>query len=208
MSHTIYTSPGIVLSSRASGEADRTISLLTRDFGLLRVKAQSVRKVESKMRFLTQTFSHGIYDCVMTQGGWRLTGTAQLVEDLSLEVEQTPFPYDDSEFLRIMKRGADIIKLCVQGEDPNHGLYNHMHQSLGMRNPFTDQAEAAAWYMGFELLMLTKILAALGYFDVEKYELPMQYSNEAILSLVTDKALLIRRINEALHATSLIESSR
>ncbi len=199
MSHTIYTSPGIVLSSRASGEADRTLSLLTRDFGLLRVKAQSVRKVESKMRFLTQTFSQGIYDLVMTQGGWRLTGTTQD------EGNSTQVPYDDSEFLRIMKRGADIIRSCVQGESPNEELYNHMYQSLHVRNPYVDQTEAMAWYTGFELLMSAKILISLGYFDGEKYELPIDYSTEAILLLAKDKSLLIKRINEALRATSLIE---
>lgn len=203
MSHTIYTSPGIVLSSRASGEADRTLFLLTRDFGLLRVKVQSVRKAESKMRFLTQTFSHGIYDCVMTQGGWRLTGTTQGVQDTARANSQ--IPYHDSDFLRIMKRGADIIKSCVQGEYPNEELYTHMYQSLFIDPIDTDHPDRINWYTGFELLMSAKILAVLGYFDKDTYELPTEYSHEALLSLAHDKTLLIKRINEALRATSLIE---
>jgi recombinational DNA repair protein (RecF pathway) len=46
-----YHTEAIVLGSIERGEADRTIALMTRDFGLVRARASAVRSETSKMRY-------------------------------------------------------------------------------------------------------------------------------------------------------------
>lgn len=47
-SSRIFTAEAIVLSRRSSGEADRVLTLFTRQYGKIRVVARGVRKVSSK----------------------------------------------------------------------------------------------------------------------------------------------------------------
>jgi recombinational DNA repair protein (RecF pathway) len=50
MSYTIYTTPAYILEKYETGEHDITLLLMTRDHGLLYVRATGMRKGTSKMR--------------------------------------------------------------------------------------------------------------------------------------------------------------
>ena len=49
-----YQTEALVLGNREMGEADRVIALFTRDFGLVRARASSIRTERSKMRYAIQ----------------------------------------------------------------------------------------------------------------------------------------------------------
>src|ERR1700722_4910107 len=69
-----YTTTGIVLARTPIGEASAFITLLTPDLGLIRARAQSVRKPGAKLAAALQTFSESDVIVVRGKEGWRLSG--------------------------------------------------------------------------------------------------------------------------------------
>ena len=76
MSHTLYSTECIVLGSVDSGEANRYISLFTREWVLCAV-ARSVREEKSKLRYCLQSFSFTDATLVRGREVWRITGAEE-----------------------------------------------------------------------------------------------------------------------------------
>ncbi len=74
MSHRTYQTDAIVLAAANLGEANRELSLLTRDLGLVRALARSVREERSKLRYSLQPFSLSRISLVRGRERWRVTG--------------------------------------------------------------------------------------------------------------------------------------
>lgn len=55
----VYKAEGVVLRRQVIGEADRTITLLTREYGKLRAVARGTRKITSRLGGLVEPFTHG-----------------------------------------------------------------------------------------------------------------------------------------------------
>src|SRR5665213_2708544 len=70
-----YHTEALVLGSRESGEADKVFALFTRDFGLVRARASSVRSESSKMRYALQKYSRASISLVRGKRGWRILDT-------------------------------------------------------------------------------------------------------------------------------------
>jgi len=119
--HAIHTTPGLIIDSRSYGEADKMLSILTRDFGLVTVVAQGIRLERSKLRYFAQDRSFGLYSLVRGKELWRLTSAQPLEPGLSLAGSE------------LFARVAMLLKRLLQGEDPNPDLY--------------DEIEAAARFM-------------------------------------------------------------
>src|SRR3989344_5419541 len=73
-----YNTESLVLGSRESGESDRTIVLFTKDFGLVRARASSVRGEKSKMRYALQNYTLSNASLVRGKRGWRVAGAVAL----------------------------------------------------------------------------------------------------------------------------------
>src|SRR5580692_963366 len=69
-----YATTGIILSRTPIGEASAFITLLTPDLGLVRARAQSIRKPGAKLAAALQTFSESDVILVRGKDGWRLSG--------------------------------------------------------------------------------------------------------------------------------------
>jgi recombinational DNA repair protein (RecF pathway) len=69
-----YTTTGTVLARTPIGEASAFITLLTPDLGLIRARAQSIRKPGAKLASALQTFSESDVILVRGKEGWRLSG--------------------------------------------------------------------------------------------------------------------------------------
>lgn len=69
-----YATEAIVLGRAPYGEASATVTLITKELGLVRARAQGVRKPGAKLASALQTFSGS--DVVLVRGkeGWRLAG--------------------------------------------------------------------------------------------------------------------------------------
>jgi DNA repair protein RecO (recombination protein O) len=57
----IYTAEGIILKRISTGEADRIITVFTKQFGKIRMVARGVRKITSRRAGHLEVFTHGVY---------------------------------------------------------------------------------------------------------------------------------------------------
>lgn len=72
MSYKTYTTPAIVVGSRANNTSDKGFLLFTRDAGMLWAGAKSVREEKSRQRFALQDFSLVKVSLVRGKSGWRI----------------------------------------------------------------------------------------------------------------------------------------
>lgn len=175
MNHHTYNTEAIVLSSSAVGEADRTVWLLTRELGLLVVRARSARKEKSKMRYALQNYSVCIVSLVRGKAIWRVTG-AVLKYTFYTDLKNT-------DTLHIATKVSNLIERFVPREEDNEVLFEIL--SKGLQNLIQEKENTAI----SEILLVAQILNELGY-------LP----DEVAIKEKNEKKLL-KDINEAiLHA--------
>ena len=103
-----YVTRGIVLSRGAARESGLMLTLLTEDFGLVRAKAEGLRKPGAKLASALQTLCESDVTLVRGKDGWRITG-ALLVENRFLALgadARACAARAASLFLRLMPEGA------------------------------------------------------------------------------------------------------
>ncbi|MCK4386698.1 MAG: DNA repair protein RecO [Candidatus Pacebacteria bacterium] len=201
--HHIYQTEGIILGSANFGEANKHLFILTKDFGLIKVAAQGLRRQKSKLRCSLQDFSLSELSLVRGRNIWRITNAAHkqnFYNSLSA----------DTEKLTVALQMLILLKKLLPGESPNQTLYKIIKQAL----LFLEREQICSADIGaFENIILIRILRNLGYFDEQK-----EINNRAVYknflkSFECDRALLdemnkikpdaIRDINNALAATHL-----
>lgn len=139
MSYHIYTTKGIVLSSRPWREADRIYSILTRELGLIRATAIGVRKEASKLRGALEPFILSSVSLVRGREYWR-AASAESICNIS------PSP--------AIARPFDLIEKLVQGEAPHPELFDDIELAV-LSSPTDDETS--------EIHLVSKILFHLGY---------------------------------------------
>lgn len=164
MSYAVYSTKAWILGSSPSGEASKIYSFYTEEFGLIRAKAQGVRLLASKLRYNLNDYAFGQFSFIKGREYWRLTGAEEESHNHSIERKQ------------LEARVLGLIKRLVQGEEQNTDLWQAL---LLLQDEKTS-----------ETIILSHILAALGYLDLE------------ILKNQPEKEV-IRAINKALQETQL-----
>ena len=145
----MYHTEGIVLAYYNSGEADRFLVVYTKDFGLLRIFAKSIRLAKSKLTRHTQLFSHARLSFVYGRDFLRLTD-AEII---------TPFSSDDEKLLTAGKISRFVTRL-VSGEEQDDVLWQILNSAFG----FLRQGEQVS--EDFDLLFGVRVLHCLGYVGV------------------------------------------
>ena len=121
-----YHTEALVLGSYANGEADKTVVLYTRDFGLVRARATGVRTEKSRMRYAIQHYSHTHVSLIRGKRGWRLAGA------IALRTAQ-----GDVRGVATLARVAELTMRLVQGEEKNEFLFatlTEAHHALTQEN--------------------------------------------------------------------------
>lgn len=144
-----YETRGIVLSRTFSGEANAFITLITPGLGLVRARAQGIRRPGAKLAAALATFAES--SCVFVHGkeGWRIAG-AVLEENWFTRVERTAAR-------AAAARVSGLLLRLVAGEAHEPKLFpiiTGLFEALS-RLP-EDTYEAA------EALAVLRVLAALG----------------------------------------------
>jgi recombinational DNA repair protein (RecF pathway) len=136
-----YTTRSIVVETYDSGEHDKMLMLFTREFGMVRAKATSVRKLESKMRGHLLPRKSCLVTLVKGREVWRIVGV------------------EGSEVLPAL--GGDvaaILQRFVRGEGAHRALYDRISALLLLGG----ECEASK----VRLLLYFIVLVDLGYADV------------------------------------------
>lgn len=192
MAYEKYTTEAIVLRSFELGEADKTLVLFTRDFGLLFAKCVGLRKRESKMRYALQDFSCASASLIRGKRGWRLAGATALRVSSGSSLEG----------LRSFSNIARLLRRLIQGEEKNAYLFDAVREAHTYLIEGDDALRATV-----ELICVARILHALGYLSAEATSEALfkesSYNNAQLSEAERVRTLLLRSVNEAIAESQL-----
>jgi DNA repair protein RecO len=192
MAYAKYTTDAIVLKSFEQGEANKTIVLFTRDFGLIFAKCVGLRKNESKMRYALQDFSRASASLVRGKRGWRLAGATSICAARGASTKG----------LRSFSNISKLLGRLIQGEEENTYLFDAVREAhMFLLKGKEDLAGTV------ELLCVARILHALGYLSAEAAGEALfkesTYSESQIIEAERVQKMLLKSVNEAIAESQL-----
>ena len=143
-----YSSEGIVLSRRNYGEADRILSLYSKDHGRISLMAKGVRRPASRKRGHIEVFNLVKFQAV-SGNGMDLMTEAEVVDDfkeLRSSLKKVSLTY---YFMEV------VGKITHEGE-PNTELFNLILTNL-------EKLKTAKRLKELRLDFITKLLILMGY---------------------------------------------
>jgi len=194
-----YETRGIVLSRSPLGEANVFVTLLTPDLGLVRARAQGLRRPGAKLAAALATFVES--DVVLVRGkeSWRLAG-AVLQENWFIRLRHhTPR-------MRAARVSGLFLRL-VAGEVPDPALFPIIRGFFDALAALPEDAHEAA-----EVLAALRILAALGF---DAGEIPGSrtgtsegtpvslFAPELLAEITKNRTSYITRINHGITSSGL-----
>lgn len=189
MSYGVYHTDMIVLAVTPSGDASNIYTLLTRELGIIRAKAQSVRNVASKLRFGLQYLSLGTVDIIRAKDFWRIVGVAN---------ENTLLPTD--VYHKPLHRIVSLIARIVPQDERNEQLYDVIVQASELFTQHTNDDHHGA----IEIVSVARILELTGYWDGELpvYE-DVCITETELADILASKKAYLAAINAAIRHTQL-----
>lgn len=186
-----YHTEAIVLGSRESGEADRTVFLFTRDFGLVRARASAVRTEKSKMRFALQHYTHSNVSLVKGKRGWRAAGATALC-----------IAQGDPKGVATFARIAELTMRLIHGEEKNEYLFNALRDAHdALMRPVVEA------FPMIEIVCVARLLYSLGYISEEALQSTIfthtAYGAEHLEEAEKLRGELLSSINRAIAETQL-----
>lgn len=185
-----YQTRGIVLSRSPLGEANALITLLTPDLGLVRARAQGIRKPSAKLAPALATFAESELVLVKGAEGWRITG--------AVLVEQWQTCFTRGARLRA-GRVASLLLRLVPGDSADEQPFPIL---AGFFNALATSDESV--HDAAECLAALRLLAALGLDAGAVPGVALSHYDSHILSEVAlTRSQFITRINRGLEASGL-----
>ncbi len=193
--HHIHHTHGFILSSRNIGEANKMLSIYTREMGLVKVIAQGIRLHKSKLRFTLQDFSYVNVDLVRGKEVWRVTSAKHIN---SFPLARASF----SSLLLIMRVSKLLERLCG-GEGPSETIFDDFIQALYL----LDEKEIeSASREALELHLVLRIMNSLGYIgdsDILAEYLSSSFDHSKTKEILRKRQSIIAHINKALNESQL-----
>ena len=197
MSHHVYKTEGLIISSHPSGESNKFYYIFTRDLGLVFASAQGVRKLQSKLRYSLQDFSFAQISLVRGKNMWKITNAVYEKNFYQL------FKESDAKIF-VCSQIFSLIKKLLAGEEKNEILFDIVKSSLR----FLEESELNSDEIkNFECIAVLKILHNLGYLgesdSLKKFIEEQVWSLELISAMMDSKKEAIFNINKSIKETQL-----
>lgn len=193
--HHIYHTHGFILSSRNRGEANKMLTIYTREMGLVHAAVQGVRLHKSKLRFTLQDFSYVNVDLVRGKELWRVTSAKH--------ISSFPFARSSTSSLILMTRVSQLLERLCTGESPNENIFDDFIQALYLLD---DQSISSNSREALELHLILRIMNNLGYIGdsniLSKYLLS-SFDFSKTEALLSERQSIIAHINKALNESQL-----
>lgn len=138
-----------MLSRSPLGEANASVTLLTRGLGLVRARAQGVRRPGAKLASALTTFAESSLVLVRGKEGWRVTG-AVLEENWFIRMRH-------SSARGVAARVSGLLLRLVAGEANDSALFDILTGFFTALSTLPEEAHETA-----EILAALRVLAALG----------------------------------------------
>lgn len=183
-----YNTSAIVIARTPLAEASALLYALTPEFGLIKARAQGVRKAGAKLAPSVQTLTE--HDAILVKGkeGWRLSG-AVLTEDW--------FHALSSEKRACAGRIARLLLRLVHGESQGtelFGIYRAFLEALTTQT--AEEVEHS------ELLVALHVLRELGL-DAGVMPVSSHYDADTMSFAMQHRKELVTRINHGISASGL-----
>lgn len=184
-----YDTPALVLSRAPLGEASAFVTLLTPTLGLVRARAQGVRRPGAKLASALTTFSESSVILVRGKEGWRITGAVgeeQWSRCLSPEARQTA------------ARVVGLLLRLSPNDIQDQSLFTIL---VTLFKALTMHPIGA--FESIEILTALRILAVLG---LDAGDIPGTDTNmtkETLLGVRGARGTYIARINRGITASGL-----
>lgn len=192
--HRLFVTDALVLHKRGVGEANTLVSLLTKEYGLVRASARSARFERSKLRYGLETFTQGRFTMVRGRYEWKLTG---------VEATQKVFQTSTPTARRIAGRVSRLLLRLIQGEEPVSELFPTVEEGFHRLARAVAISDAEA----IESILVLRMLALLGYLgeksDMVRFVETKEFPQELLEEATQIRPRIIRTINECLGATGL-----
>lgn len=185
-----YETRGIVLSRTPLGEANVLITLLTPELGLVRARAQGLRKSGAKLSAALTTFAES--DVVLVRGkeSWRVAG-AVLIENWFMRLGR-------AEARTRAARVCGLLLRLIAGEMHDPGPLPILR---GFFNALTTLSEET--HEAVEILAVLRILATLGLDEGEIPGKASTFTQPLLAEVLKNRTKYISRINHGLNASGL-----
>ncbi len=184
-----YGTPGIVLARTTLAEASALVSILTPEFGLVKARAQGVKKPGAKLAPALQTLAESDMIFVRGKDGWRLPG-ANL--DKNWATVLAPAARQRAGRLALL-----MLRL-MRGESSDAAPYFILKGFLEVL-PTLDETHADA----AETLAALRILRALGFDAGTMPGTEGEYDEETLTAVIADRKNIILRVNRGIEASGL-----
>ncbi len=172
-----------------AGEADRILTVFTKEFGMLRLFARGVRKIRSKLNGFLNVFSYAQFGFVSGRGTWHLIDA----EDL----EHFDGIFFDEKKIKVFGRVSNFLERFNRGEGKDEVLWREFLSFL----KFLDGASSEGLEEK-EILFYARALVALGYLD-EKAVSSLQDLQPDEGRDISEKSNLKKLVSEAIARSQL-----
>lgn len=192
MRHKYFT-PALVLARAPFSEASALVTMVTPEFGVLRARAQGLRKPGAKMGAGLQTFSESDVSLVRGKEGWRATG-AVLAKNWAASL--------DASSRARAGRVAELALRLTHGESMDAGpaLFSILTSYLLVLTDATlseEERDAA------ELLAVLRILNVLGLNGGDILGREDSFDAETLARVLADRKGILARVNHGIAASGL-----
>lgn len=191
--HHKYHTEGFILESRNFGEANKYLTIFTRELGVVKAAAQGVRLLKSKLRYALQDYSYARIDLVRGRDIWRVTSAAPLSTDIKI----------NPDLYVIYTRLLRLVDRLSPGEEPNPEVFDSLVNSF----TFLERGEIGKEHVrDAEAVMVLRLLSELGYVgdtDATSSIVQSPLSLELLLQVSSKRASLIAEINNSLRESQL-----
>lgn len=195
MAHRIFDTTAIVVGGFPVGEANQYVALLTKELGLVRAVARSMRKETSKLRYALQKYSKGEVSLVRGKDVWRVVGAVPTTTHF-VTLRACP------EKRALIRRVSTLIER-MHGEVPHPyafdttlSLYVALEGEWG-----TDMLPH------LELLSVLRLLYSFGYIgndtETAPYLVDASITNEILGEIAIARTHILPLVNQALQASQV-----
>lgn len=194
MHHHIYHTQGFVLSSRNVGEANKILTVFTRELGLIRATVQGIRLNKSKLKFSIQDLSFATIDFVKGKEVWRITSAKSITS--------FPLARANNDSLVLIMRISSLLERFCGPEISNEKIFDELIQALYILDDNVENSTREA----LELHLVLRIMHELGYIgesDLLSRYLMTSFDKDKTENLLKERQSIISHINKALSESQL-----
>jgi len=184
-----YETRGIVLSRSSLGEANAFVTLLTPDLGLVRARAQGIRRSGAKLAASLATLSQSSLVLVRGKESWRVAGAV---------LEENWFACMKNCSRVRAARVSGLLTRLVAGEIYDPTLFLIIESFFKALSILPEKEHSSA-----EVLAVLRILAVLG---LDTGEIPGEsylFTQQLLVEIEKNRTKYITRINHGITASRL-----